>query len=569
MQRQSDAAITFSRAFSSSGRGSDGWPPQARAFASAAAGILCLTGFLWNAGNADLSSWLESRNEDVGDEDEMHTVLNWSGTHKVKLPAASYHEPETLEELEDLLRKCHQSGTPLRPIGSALSPNGIGFQRMGMVNLINLDDLIEVDVKNMTVTVQAGARVGQVVDALREYGMTLPNLASIAEQQMGGFVQIGAHGTGAKITSVDDFVTSLNIVTPKLGTITLTPEDGERFNLAKVGLGCFGIVSQVTMKCVKAHNLVEHTFVLTRNEARSQLDTLLKRHKHMRYMWIPFEDAVVVVTNDPEGMTTKEDSLAMKKPADKIFSEEERFQPFTDLLIELSTKADEPFTKDSVKGMGFGEIRDALLAIDPLDKEHVKRVNKSEAEYWRRSAGYQIKPSDQLLQFDCGGQQWVWEICFPTGTLEENTGNDMAVLERILKVIEDDDIPAPAPIEQRWSASSSSLMSPSHGTPGGLHSWVGIIMYLPSDDEHQREAITREFKGTYCEQLRKIGYDFNAASHWAKLEFPPDPEGLAKLMAFMSNRYPLDKFNALRREYDPKNILGNSLINVILGSPED
>lgn len=27
--------------------------------------------------------------------------------------------------------------------------------------------------------------------------------------------------------------------------------------------------------------------------------TWLKRHKHLRYMWIPYTDTVVVVTNDP------------------------------------------------------------------------------------------------------------------------------------------------------------------------------------------------------------------------------------------------------------------------------
>ena len=47
---------------------------------------------------------------------------------------------------------------------------------------------------------------------------------------------------------------------------------------------------------------------------------------------------------------------------------------------------------------------DALLAVDPLNLAHVKRCNEAEAEFWRRSEGYQTKPSDQLLQFDCGGQ---------------------------------------------------------------------------------------------------------------------------------------------------------------------
>ena len=165
------------------------------------------------------------------------------------------------------------------------------------------------------------------------------------------------------------------------------------------------------MECIPAHRLVEHTFVLTRQQAKDQLDDLLQQHKHMRYMWIPFEDAVVCVTNDPEDQVPATVPRASLTTTD----ETERFQPLTDLLLEFSQEYQESppttttalapvYTKESIVGMGFGELRDALLAFDPLSMEHVKRVNKAEAEFWRRSEGYQTKPSDQLLQFDCGGQ---------------------------------------------------------------------------------------------------------------------------------------------------------------------
>ena len=42
---------------------------------------------------------------------------------------------------------------------------------------------------------------------------------------------------------------------------------------------------------------------------------------------------------------------------------------------------------------------------------------KAEAEYWRRSEGYRVGRSDQILGFDCGGEQWVLEVAFPTGTI--------------------------------------------------------------------------------------------------------------------------------------------------------
>ena len=41
---------------------------------------------------------------------------------------------------------------------------------------------------------------------------------------------------------------------------------------------------------------------------------------------------------------------------------------------------------------------------------------QAEAEYWKCNQGYRTGWSDELLGFDCGGQQWVLETCFPAGT---------------------------------------------------------------------------------------------------------------------------------------------------------
>ena len=39
------------------------------------------------------------------------------------------------------------------------------------------------------------------------------------------------------------------------------------------------------------------------------------------------------------------------------------------------------------------------------------RVNRAEAEYWRLSSGTRVGYSDEILGFDCGGEQLVLEVC--------------------------------------------------------------------------------------------------------------------------------------------------------------
>jgi L-galactono-1,4-lactone dehydrogenase len=490
------------------------------------------------------------------------TLLNWSGTHSVEIKNDLLLEPESVEQVERIVQDCFQRNLPVRPVGALLSPNGLAFCTRGgaLLSLVHLDR-IQIDPERGLVTVQAGAKVRDVVEALRPYGWTLPNLASIAEQQMGGLIQVGAHGTGATLAPLDHYVTAMTLVTPSpLGTLHLTKQDGELFEMAKVALGCLGVVVEMTMQCVPAHFLQQHTYVLSREDAVAQIPALLQQHQHVRYMWIPYANAVVVVTNDPVDQQT---ASANPTPQELAYQHE----PLVTLLLQVNAERDgSPLTKKSLAGYGFAELRDMLLAYDPLNVEHVKRCNQAEAEYWHRAAGTQIRPSDHLLQFDCGGQQWVHEVCFRTGTPDKNNGNDAKFMLQLLEGIESKQLPAHAPIEQRWSASSSSSMSPAHGDKDQLHSWVGIINYLPSDDAEQREAITKLFTGPYCDLIRQVGASYQAASHWAKLEIPDDVWKLLDLQLSVANRFPVHAFNKHRAQLDPKNLLANEKLSLLFGA---
>ena len=162
----------------------------------------------------------------------------------------------------------------------------------------------------------------------------------------------------------------------------------------------------------------------------------------------------------------------------------------------------------------------------------------------------------------------MFEVCSPTGTQEINNGNDMEFMKQLLAEIEEKKIPAHAPIEQRWSASSSSLMSPAHGPENGLHSWVGIINYLPSEDPKQREEITKLFTGKYRDIVHSVGRPMNAVSRWAKLEKPQSVWKAVDLKMLYQERFPLADFNKARAKLDPENILASPLLNQVFGVQE-
>ena len=115
-------------------------------------------------------------------------MVNWSGTHTC-YPVKVY-EPESVSEIEGIVKAHHESGAKLRVVGSALSPNGIGLTNGAMLNVANCDAILHVDHSLKQVTVEPGVKVGDLCDQLRPMGLTLENLASIAEQQIGGFIQV-------------------------------------------------------------------------------------------------------------------------------------------------------------------------------------------------------------------------------------------------------------------------------------------------------------------------------------------------------------------------------------------
>lgn len=429
-----------------------------------------------------------------------------------------------------------------------------------MVNLALMDRVLEVDKEKKTVRVEAGIRVQQLVDGIKDYGLTLQNFASIREQQIGGIVQVGAHGTGARLPPIDEQVISMKLVTPAMGTIEVSKEKHpELFYLARCGLGALGVVAEVTIQCVERQELVEHTTVSNMKEIKKNHKKLLSDNKHVKYLYIPYTDTVVVVTCNP---VSKWKGPPKFKPK---YSKDEAIQHVHDLYREslqtyrkIKNESTDNYEPD-INELSFTELRDKLLALDPLNKDHVIKVNQAEAEFWRKSEGFRVGWSDEILGFDCGGQQWVSETCFPSGTLAKPSMKDLEFIEELKQLIEKEEIPAPAPIEQRWTARSKSAMSPASSLEeDDIFSWVGIIMYLPTMDARQRKEITEEFFHYRHRTQAKLWDQYSAYEHWAKIEVPKDKEELAALQARLRKRFPVDAYNKARRELDPNRILSNN-----------
>jgi len=497
-------------------------------------------------------------------------VTNWSGTREV-VPAV-LAQPESLAELEAVVAAAHAARAKLRPVGSALSPNGLAFEAGGMVSLALMDKVMSVDKEARTVTAQAGARVADVTAALKPHGLTLPVYASIKEQSIGGYLQAGVHGTGARIPPADAAALGLTLVTPGRGTLRLTASD-PLFRLATVGLGALGVVAEATLACDAATWLVETTRVVERAAAVEGHAARLAAHRHVRYMWIPYVDAVVIVTLDEAAPGTQAvgpapDAAAARAPLDALVPR----------AAALRGGA-EGATPGSLSDLSPMLLRQWLLGAAPLDAGWVAAVNAAEAAHWARAAGGRAGWSDDMLGFDCAGAQWVLEVALPAGTLERPTGADMRFMADLLAAAEAAGVPAPAPIEQRWTAGSPSTLSPAAGGGEDVFTWVGVIMYVPdadADDASSSDAAARPASVAAVEAAfdayagiieKELGPRYGACEHWAKVE--PRRLDVRAKRAALGARFPgaAAAFADARRELDPRNVLGGAIVDALFPHP--
>jgi hypothetical protein len=91
------------------------------------------------------SNKVRDKSKAAQDEEDLTTILNWSGTHQVDVPTSKLWEPTTITEVEQIVKECESKGQPIRPVGSALSPNGIAFHSGGMMKMNKLDRIISIN----------------------------------------------------------------------------------------------------------------------------------------------------------------------------------------------------------------------------------------------------------------------------------------------------------------------------------------------------------------------------------------------------------------------------------------
>jgi FAD/FMN-containing dehydrogenase len=128
---------------------------------------------------------------------------NWSGV--VTVQPQRYETPETEAELCRIVRE----STKLRAVGGGHTFNDSTRTEQTLLSLDKYNRVLEVEVAQRRVRVQAGIRLRDLSEVLAAHGLALPVLGSTDAQSLAGLIATDLHGTGREHGFLSEQVLSL------------------------------------------------------------------------------------------------------------------------------------------------------------------------------------------------------------------------------------------------------------------------------------------------------------------------------------------------------------------------
>jgi FAD-linked oxidoreductase len=225
------------------------------------------------------------------------TWQNWAGTASAE-PARRYW-PRTLSAITDAVKDSAAASLTVRALGSGHSFTPAAATAGTALDLSGWTGVVSADAGTGLVTVRSGTTVRALNIALDALGLAMPNLGDIDAQTISGAISTGTHGTGASIGGLATFVEGLELVLADGSVVTCSADERpELFAAARVGLGAFGIISEVTLRCVPSFTLAADERPLPVEEVTERFGEFAADNDHFEFYWFPYGRNALVKRNN-------------------------------------------------------------------------------------------------------------------------------------------------------------------------------------------------------------------------------------------------------------------------------
>ena len=211
---------------------------------------------------------------------------NWAGNQQCT--PERIERPATEQGLVRLVKQAAAAGQRVKVVGSGHSFTGIALTDGRLVKLDDYSRVLSIDREKQTATVQAGITIASLSRELDKQGLALENLGDINYQSISGAISTATHGTGRALGGIATQVTGLRLMAGDGSIIECSAKkEPDIFSAARIGLGALGIISTVTLRCVKAFNLRAIEMPERVDQVLERLDENIQTTDHFEFFWVP------------------------------------------------------------------------------------------------------------------------------------------------------------------------------------------------------------------------------------------------------------------------------------------
>jgi L-gulonolactone oxidase len=425
------------------------------------------------------------------------TIRNWDRTQRWR--PEEVHHPADEKEVARLVRRAAEGGKRVKAVGSALSWSDIIDMPQAALRFDRMADVVNVDRDRCLITVQPGAVLRDVNDVLYENGLAFDNFGSIVIQTAAGYTGTGTHGTGGSTPILSSQIQSMRLIDGEGEIHELdTEREPELFSAARVHLGCLGVLTEITFRCIEAFDVEERLELVPWDNALADLDDYVDGNDYCKLWWFPYTDHVQVYSFN-----------ATDKPRGGF---------------GLTGWLDE----SGVSGVVFTALMALTRAVPPIVPSMTRTL---QAIHFRPRT--RVDRSDRVIKVSSGiPVHQETEYAIPRDRAAQ-------AIDETRKLVLAGGFRVNFPMEVRFVAADDIPMSPANGRDS---CYVGA--YVAS----------RRWAEAYHAEFEEMIAEFEGRPHWGKT-FSRTADELRAL-------YPAyDHFDALRRRCDPAGVFRNSFVD--------
>ncbi|KAF9922723.1 hypothetical protein FBU30_007144 [Linnemannia zychae] len=470
--------------------------------------------------------------------------------------------PQTLEDLTKIVLKAKSTGKKVRCAGSGhtWSSSSVTDGYLVIVNKMQQisKPIYDETLKSWTVTVETGVLVKDLDDALREHDppLSLPSNVVLDSVRYGGILSLGCHGAATHSRTLPDLVSQVTIIDAN-GTLNTFSEaiNPEEFSAATINLGLLGIIYTYTLRVEPMFRLHMNRFSSDAGNAQICLRITDRYPLLSDYFSTPSLDgpklkAMVLGNDQTEIFYWPFNTPGLEAANDRIWIKQWRR---TDRPINVSPDA-EAFKK-LIQGYQtkFGDYLYEFMAANPSCAPFVN---------WLLFSAIGGKDNEEIIEapdaihYQAGIDNLPCldlEVAFKANEDFSNVIKAWSfVVDQLYEYAGHGEYPFNLTLEMRFVKSSTMLMSPAYDTdPEAIYCMMEILSVNNTPGFNE-----------FSSKIAKFWMEnFQAKPHWAKM-WEHVPGIVPYLRRQAGERF--DRFEAIRKKYDPKNMFMNATFAGVL-----